>query len=142
MGELDHDRHLLAYAAGRQISEGAAARVVHVVVNSGPPDFFTLETVEEAAVMVSQAVACLEELGGKGTGGVEEAPAERAGLTISEAAVRWGATAIVLSGPRRPGRPALLDEGVREQVLRHSWRPAVLVPAPLRPKWPPVRPAP
>lgn len=129
---FERDRHLLDYASHRASAEGAVLRVAHVIISGGPPDFAKLENQGEAESLVDKAVAILRQRGAQADGCVRGSVPQCAGLALSEEAVSWGASTVVLSAPRSAspdGAPYMAD-GVREQVLRCSWRPSILVAAP------------
>ena len=131
-GANDAALHYAATAAGES---GAAVRVVHLRqrdIYGGPR--FALESAEEAANVVDEAVSSLRAAGITATGSVREALIGREGAGIVDEAASWGADAIVIGpGPSRSWR-RLFARGVRGQVLRLSAIPVIV--GPHRDRWP------
>lgn len=136
---FDRDSYLLDYAAQRATSEGAELHLVHVLLTPGPPGRVAPELGKNAVALVDAALTKLAAAGAAATGSVKQSVAACAGLAISEEAVAWGATAVVVGAPRQaPGNSGgpVYREGVRDQVLRCSWRPTLLVAPPAAPPGP------
>jgi nucleotide-binding universal stress UspA family protein len=117
----------LAGYVARVAAEGRAiVRVVHIV-DHAPPSGLTLETRDEAASLVEEAVFALRMAGVGAHGAVRHSRLGRVGLKLLEEASNWSADAIVLGARRAVGWQRLLSRGVREQVLRRSTIVTVLV---------------
>jgi hypothetical protein len=126
----DRDNHLLAYAQLLANSGDVIVRILHVVERVALLGGPALETLEEAAAVVDEAVFSLRMAGVGASGTVRRGRVNRIATVLLDEAATWQADTIVLSGRRTRGWRAILGRGVREQVLRRSSIPTTLVASP------------
>jgi nucleotide-binding universal stress UspA family protein len=118
---------LVAYVGTVGANGRAIARVVHVVELAGRPGGLTTESVEKAWDLIDEAVFLLRMSGVGADGIVRQGRVDRVGLVLLEEVAKWQADAVILRGRRGRAWRRLLGSGVREQVLRQSRIPTVLV---------------
>jgi nucleotide-binding universal stress UspA family protein len=124
--------HLLSYVQLLGRTNALIARVVHVIEQVTPRGETVTETQGEAATLVDEAVFVLRMAGIGTSGTVRHGRVNRIAAVFLEEAARWQADMVVVSGRRSSGWQRLSGRGVREQLLRHSLRPIVLVSVPAR----------
>ena len=124
--------HLLSYVQLLGRTSALIARVVHVVGHVTPRGGSVTETRGDAATLVDEAVFVLRMAGIGTSGTVRHGRVNRIAAVLLDEAARWQADMVILSGRRSSGWQRLFGRGVREQILRRSLRPIVLVSAPTR----------
>ena len=124
--------HLLSYVQLLGRTSALIVRVVRVIEQVTPRSGPVTETRGEVAPSVDEAVFALRMAGIGTSGAVRHGSVNRIAAVLLDEAARWQADMVILSGRRSSGVQRLFGRGVREQVLRYSLRPTVLVSAPAR----------
>jgi nucleotide-binding universal stress UspA family protein len=111
---------------------GARVHVVHINQYQVSGRGTTVESVQEAALLVRDAVSELRAAGVRATGLAAAATCFGVADRIVMEGERWSADAIVLGSRRHRGLRRLLRQGVRGRIIRLSELPVLTAPAPLR----------
>ncbi len=111
--------------------EGTAVRVVHVNELQAGGRGVAVESRQEAARLVDDAIGDLLSSGVEATSLSRVALSSAIADQIVAEAARWSADTIVLGSHRRRGLSRLLGQGVRDRVIRLTHLPVLTAPAPL-----------
>jgi hypothetical protein len=122
--------HVIDFVSQATNGTAVTARVFHGIEFAGLGCAAPLDTRDEAALIVEEAVFKLRMAGIGCDGLVRLAVNRDVGVLVLEEANRWGADAIVVGARRRRAPTWLFGRGVREQIIRRSTLPVLVAPDP------------
>ncbi|HUC05576.1 MAG TPA: universal stress protein [Acidimicrobiales bacterium] len=120
----------LAFTAGIAREYGSHVHVLHLRELHGMARVQPLETVEEADRVVQHAARTLAGVGVRAEGRSLSVPRDHVARCIVEESAWRECDAIVLGSRRLVGIDRLSGRGTRERVLRLSFVPVLVAPAP------------
>jgi nucleotide-binding universal stress UspA family protein len=106
-------------------------RLIHVRIYDPPmprcPGRFYLETGDEAAALLDEALLIIWGSGAQATTAVQDAPRGEVAAAIVRQAAAWRADVIVLTRRRRPAISRMVLGSVADQVMRSATCPVLTV---------------
>jgi len=123
----------VSFATALAAATGADVHVVHAnLVLLGGRGGVTVETPEQATLVVDSAVAQLRASGVEASGENFPATVFDVGRRIARVAESIGADVVLVGSHRRRGVARIGSRGVRERLARATTLPVLVAPSPLR----------
>jgi nucleotide-binding universal stress UspA family protein len=126
--QFESGQTALGFVAGVARANDASVRVLHIREVPRMARALPLESPNEAAELVREAVRSLQWLGVTADGRSSSVLQEHVARRIVEEASLWECHAIVLGSRRLHGVARLSGRGVREHILRLSPLPVLVAP--------------